>query len=645
MTQKQQQSRDERPLLDRLLALTFIESEDRRLREDRIRDLLPQQDDSFGKAYDPQLVRRLAAYARPFLRQFILAIVLMVARSGFAIAAPWIVGRAIDDGIRNGDLATLRNWTLLFAASAVGEWITNRARIMIMAVVGTRVVADVRSDLFRHLLRLSLNFFNNYSVGRLMSRLNNDVQVLLGFITWSITGLFRAGTTLVGIIVILFAMNWRLALVALAVLPLMFFLTRFWSVRVRDTYRQTRQRISLINGYLNESISGIRVTKSFVREARNMRHFDDLNQSYFEANVRATLLSALYFPGIDFLASLGIAAVVGVGGWLVLGNALTAGTLVAFILYVERFFDPVRELADRYNSFQSAMASSERIFALMDTDPDLQDASEAYDLPPINGQVDFDNVSFAYEDGDPVLRAMELRVTPGQRVALVGETGAGKTTLVKLLARFFDVREGAIAIDGHDIRRVTQASLRSQLGIVSQDTFLFSGTVADNIRYGRLDATEEEIAAAAQTVGAHDFILRLPEGYATDVGENGVNLSVGQRQVLACARAMLADPRILIMDEATSSVDSATEKQIQYAMDQLMQGRTTFVIAHRLNTVVGADQIIVIEDGQIVEQGRHAELLERRGRYYDLYTLQWAREEGQETKCGRQDAGNKMQDD
>jgi len=628
MTEKAQQTQDERGFFDRFLALTFIESEERRMREDRIRDLLPDQDDSLGKVYDARLFRRLAGYTRPFLGQFLLAILLMILRSVFAVSAPWIVGRAIDDGIRAGDLSVLRIWTLIFAASAVGEWITNRSRIMIMAVVGTRVVADVRSHLFRHLMHLSLNFFNNYSVGRLMSRLSNDVQVLLGFITWSITGLFRATTTLLGIIIILFVMNWRLALVALAVLPLMVFLTRFWSVRVRDTYRQTRQRIALINGYLNESISGIRVTKSFVREVHNMRHFDDLNQSYFEANVKATLLSALYYPGIDFLASFGIAAVVGVGGWLVLGNALTAGTLIAFILYVQRFFEPVRELANRYNSFQSAMASSERIFALLDSDPDLQDAPDAYNLPPITGRVIFDNVSFAYEDDDPVLQKMDLYVKPGQRIALVGETGAGKTTVIKLLARLFDVDEGTITIDGHDVRQVTQGSLRSQLGLVSQDTFLFSGTIAENIRYGRLDATEEEIAAAAQAVGAHDFISRLPEGYETEVGEGGVNLSVGQRQVLACARAMLADPRILIMDEATSSVDSATENQIQYAMERLMEDRTTFVIAHRLNTVVSADQIVVIEDGQIVEQGQHAELLERQGRYYDLYTLQWAKEEG-----------------
>jgi ATP-binding cassette subfamily B multidrug efflux pump len=333
---------------DGLLSSTFsLEDEERRAREERVRDLLPDQEETLGKAYDSQIVRRLGAYTQPYLGRFVLAILLMVARSLLSVAAPWIVGQAIDAGIRLGDLTALRNWTLVFAGAAAAEWVTNRGRVLLSAYVGTRVVADVRSALYRHLLKLSLGFFSNYSVGRLMSRLISDVQVLQGFITWSITGVFRALFTLLGIVVMMVVLNWRLALVALAVLPLMIWLTRYWSNRVRDTYRATRQRIALINGYLNESVSGIRVTKSFAREEYNLGHFDDLNQSYFEANVRATRLAALYFPGIDLLASLATALVVGVGGWLVLGEALTAGTLVAFILYVERFFDPVRELAER----------------------------------------------------------------------------------------------------------------------------------------------------------------------------------------------------------------------------------------------------------------------------------------------------------
>ncbi|MEM7334127.1 MAG: ABC transporter ATP-binding protein, partial [Chloroflexota bacterium] len=598
--------------------------ETRAAREERIANILKYEDELLGKAYDSRLVRRLFEFVTPYKRRLYTAIAFMIVSSLLNVAGPTIIGFAIDDGIRANDPTALRFWSALFIFAALGEWIINRIRISIMAYVGTRVVADFRSRLFRHLHTLTLSFFNNYSVGRLMSRLISDVGVLQDFITWSITGLFRSFFILLGIIIAMLVQNWRLALVAYLVIPLMIWLTDYWRQRVRLAYRATRQRLSLINGYLNESITGIRVTKSFTREDENGRYFNDLNRSYYDANIDATRLAALFFPGVDFMGSLATALVVGVGGWLVIGDSLTAGTLVAFVLYVERFFNPIRELAQRYNTFQATMAASERIFNLLDRQPDIIDSEDAYDLPAIEGHVAFDNVSFGYGNGTKVLSNINLDVASGQRFAFVGETGAGKSTIIRLLSRFFDVEEGEgeITIDGHDIRQVTQSSLREQLGIVLQDTFLFTGTITENIRYGRLDATDDEIMEATKAVGAHEFISRLPGGYEMEVGENGVNLSVGQRQLISFARALLADPRLLILDEATSSVDTATEKQIEHALETLMRGRTSFVIAHRLSTIVGSDQIVVLDNGRIVERGTHEQLLAKRGRYYHLYTMQ-----------------------
>jgi ATP-binding cassette subfamily B multidrug efflux pump len=620
-----QNGRTAQPLYDSRIS---IEEKERRDREEKIKNMLDddEEDVEIGKAYDGRLVRRLMHFLSPYRNQLIWAIILMIISSLLSVAQPWIIGKAIDDGIRTNSLSTLQTWTIIFFVVAVGEWISNHYRIAIMAFVGTKVVADFRSRLFRHLHTLTLSFYSNYSVGRLMSRLISDVGVLQDFITWSITGLFRSVFILIGIVIAMLVMNWQLALVSFAVLPLMIWLTNYWRARVRHAYRATRQRVALINGYLNESISGIRVTKSFTREDLNYQHFDDLNRSYFDANVEATRLSALFFPGVDFVGSLATALVVVAGGWLVLQDNLTAGTLVAFVLYVERFFQPIRELAQRYNVFQATMTASERIFTLLDTPPEIEDAPDAIPLPPIDGRVEFNDVSFGYNDNQMILKHVNLRAEPGERIALVGETGAGKSTIIRLISRFFEVKQGELLIDGYDIRRVTQASLRQQMGIVLQDTFLFSGTLADNIRYGRLDATDEQVIAAATAVGAHPFISKLPDGYQTIVEENGANLSVGQRQLISFARALLAEPRILILDEATSSVDTTTEKLIQQALDTLMEGRTSFVIAHRLSTIVNADQIVVMDNGRIIEQGTHQELLAQKGRYYNLYTMQWAQD-------------------
>lgn len=597
-------------------------------RERRVEALLPKgEDDSeniIGKAYDPRLVRRLMIYFRPYNSQLVWAVVLMIVTSLLNAAGPWLVGQAIDEGVRTGSVTVLVLWAAAFITVSLVEFLANRGRILLMAFVGTKIVADLRSALFDHLHTLSISFYNRFSVGRLMSRLISDVGVLQEFVTWSITGLARAVFSLVGISIAMVALNWRLALVVFAVLPFMVWVAQYWQKRVRTAYRKTRERIALINGDLNESISGVRVTASFGRERENFTHFDALNRSFYDANVEATRLAALFFPAVDFFGSLATALVVAVGGWLVTGDTLTAGTLVAFVLYIDRFFDPIRDLAQRYNTFQATMASTERIFQLIDVEPEIVDLPNAVELPPLKGQVDLENVHFAYPDGEKVLHGITIHAEPGQRIALVGETGAGKSTIIRLLSRFFDVTGGAVKVDGYDVRQVQLASLRRQMGIVLQDTFLFSGSVMDNIRYGRLDATDEEVIASAQAVGAHDFILRLPKGYATEVGENGSSLSVGQRQLVSFARALLADPRLLILDEATSSVDTATERTIQRALDTLMAGRTAFVIAHRLSTITNADKIVVLEHGKIVEMGRHDELLAQRGRYYNLYAMQWA---------------------
>ena len=585
----------------------------------------PQMDELLTKGFDLHVTRQLVSFGRPYVWPFFTSLIMMLVSSAMAVAGPYLVKVAIDSGLAGNSLSTLRSATLLYLATAIIQWLTTYSRVNIMARVGQSIIFDLRMRLFVHLQELSLSFYSRYSVGRVISRVVNDVTVLRDFITWALLAIVRDVFTLVGIVFAMFAMDARLSLLTFTVIPLMVVATYIFKQRATDSYRATRAAISWVNSVLAENINGVRVVQSFAREAVNFAFFrDSVNQNNLLVNLRAARLASVFFPTIDFLGNLALAVVIWIGGTAVMGQSITPGILVAFVLYINRFFEPIRDLSQRYDAMQSTMASGERLLELLAAPVEVQDAPGAAALPRIDGEVEFQGVHFHYPDDDqPVLEDINLHIRPGETVALVGKTGAGKSTLVKLLSRFHDPTSGQVLIDGHDIHRVTQHSLRSQMGIVLQDPFLFSGTVLENIRFGRLEATLEDVQAAARAVGAHEFITHLRYGYDTPVEEGGVILSVGQRQLISFARALLADPRILILDEATSSVDTQTERIIQEALNRLLQDRTAFVIAHRLSTIVNADRIVVIQDGRICEMGTHLELLARRGIYYNLYSLRF----------------------
>ena len=568
-------------------------------------------------------VLRLLNYARPYSLQLIIVSLLVVISTLSGLAGPILLGIAIDKYIIPGDIQALLRIVILMLGTYLLGGLAAMIHGVLMVGIGQRLVADIRAQLFAHIQMLSMAYHDRHRIGDLMSRVTNDTeainQVLSNGLIQFITNILLLG----GIMVAMFLLNWQLAIGTLILLPLMVLITGQVTRRSRVAFREVQYNLGAMNAVMEENIAGIRVVQAFARASDTVAQFEGVNDTNRQSGIKADIITAALGPMFTTMSTITIAATALLGGWLSLRGIVTVGVIATFVVYIMNFFRPMRGIAMLYNHLQSAIAGAERIFEVLDADPTVSDSPDSQPLPNIKGSVEFHRVTFGYQSDKPVLINVSLSAQPGQTIALVGPTGAGKTTIINLLSRFYDVDEGAIIIDGQDIRSVKQDSIRSQLGIVLQDTFLFSGTVMENIRYGRLRASDDEVIDAARLANADWFIRRLPQGYQTQVSEQGHNFSQGQRQLLAIARAVLADPRILILDEATSSVDTRTEMHIQDALLRLMKGRTAFVIAHRLSTIRQADQLLVIDDGQIIERGTHETLIAQRGFYFNLYMSQY----------------------
>jgi ATP-binding cassette subfamily B protein len=567
-------------------------------------------------------LRGLLALLRPYRARVIWMFVALVAATAAALAPAPLAKFAIDDGIKQGDLRTLNLVVVAFVVSALVYWGATYAQTFLVGWVGQRALQDLRMRIFEHLQAQPVGFYERRRAGALISRMTNDVQALDQLVTDSVVTLFSSTLTLIGTIGILIYFDLELALLTFLIFPVMALGSLAFRIVSADAYKRTRESISAITSYLQESLSGIRILRSFGQEPQHIERFRELNEVNREANMTTVNLNAAYFPAVELMSALATVGILLYGGFQVISGDITSGVVIAFVLALNGFFDPIQQLSQVYTTYQSGMAALDKIFELLDVEPDLVDAPDAADLGRLRGEIELRDVSFRYGEGEDAayaVRDVSLVVPPGQTVALVGSTGAGKSTIAKLVARFYDPTDGAVLVDGHDLRTVTQASLRRQLGIVPQEGFLFSGTIGDNIAFGRPDATEQEVRAAAQAVGADAFISALEHGYDTPVGERGTQLSAGQRQLVAFARALVADPRILILDEATSNVDLHTEGRIEAGLRRLLAGRTSIVIAHRLSTIRQAGRIVVLDGGRIVEQGTHDELLDARGAYWRLY--------------------------
>ncbi|MBV8086045.1 MAG: ABC transporter ATP-binding protein [Chloroflexi bacterium] len=579
-------------------------------------------DDVDSPAYNPQVTRRALAYVRPYRRRAALAIFLTVYAAAMNTLGPFLVKLAIDQHIAKGDLVGLSQIVGLTICVYLAAFGANQQQTMIISVVGQNILRTMREQMVEHLQKLPLHYFDEHPSGVIVSRVINDVQTMNDLLTTGLMQVFADLFTLIFTITAMLLLSWKLALVTFAVMPLMPVAVWIFTQKAKKAYRLTRESISAVTADLAESISGMRVVQAFARQERSQSQFDQLNMENRIANVRANTLSSMLMPIIELTSAMAIVAVVAYGGHLIVDGGTTLGVIVAFLAYVTRFFEPIRTLTQFYAQLQAATAGAEKAFSVLDQRVNLFEAAHPVHMEDVRGEVEFRDVTFSY-GREPVLQRLSLHADPGEMIALVGHTGAGKTTVASLLARFYDPVEGQILIDGYDLRDLSFETLRRNVALVLQDNFLFSGTIADNIRYGKPDATDEAIERAARVANAHDFISRLPQAYDTHIMERATNLSLGQRQLIAIARAVLADPRVLILDEATSNIDPHTERLVQQALQSLLRGRTSVIIAHRLSTIRAADQVLVLDRGEVIEKGRHEELLRSHGPYYKLYQQQF----------------------